>query len=623
MNTVKDNFISSKDMITITSGSFGEGLEMRGSDFDVMHVSTSTEVIEDEKTRLHPSILLRMETDDVKPGFTQLVLKSNSFQIFQHCEVHNGKHYVSSTLFKHYLLDNKDDEKDDYIIHGPCLADKAGQFDSLFCFQCKTWISQASQWISRSNNSWPSYNVKQSILKHGVLFVPIGVKGSPTEDIEWRISFSVGEKMLVSTFTHAQLLCYALMKILLKDVIASYTECADLLCSYFVKTIIFWVSEELPKSVWKPENLIDCFMHCFSRLIYCVNYSVCLHYFIPENNMFEYKIEGRTREILLNKLYTLQSYGWRCVLFSDQLSNFHVSIRMNHIKPHKLHAIEVAKTLSSKLTFISNVLKEPYAKKTTYSYKRKIHQIVCCDQTSLKYIYTYYLSVSCARFAQAIPLDSTRSNKHQYKQYNSCLCNLLQNVYHDSVSGWLMIASFFYKTKQYNKALHILEYSLSKCTPEKLYYFMDMSDSHYQLLELKSFQEKSIVRLWKTMLVDFIKFDRNSCLIPNELQMEVENGPCNISSIVYAYFLKLLCHYHFNDVRQYQDCLTTLILVADTYCIEKIEEFQVRYYNILGIAFQLLGDHNAARIAFKQSFEISPSHIFNTSYKRLSLMTSL
>ncbi|XP_052078044.1 nucleotidyltransferase MB21D2-like [Mytilus californianus] len=162
------------------------------------------------------------------------------------------------------------------------------------CLHCTTWISQASQWITRSNNSWPSYNVKQSILKHGVLFVPIGVKGSPKEDIEWRISFSVGEKFLINTLTH--------------NIIGIYTECENLLCSYFLKTIIFWISEELPQSIWKPENLIHCFMRCFRRLIYSVDYSVCLHYFIPENNMFENKIEGRAREILLEKLYTLHIY---------------------------------------------------------------------------------------------------------------------------------------------------------------------------------------------------------------------------------------------------------------------------------------------------------------------------
>ncbi|XP_052078277.1 uncharacterized protein LOC127716191 [Mytilus californianus] len=305
INTVRDNFTSGKEFIIITSGSFGEGLEMRGSDLDIMYLEKVLKVYEKIKTYNSDDVYLTMETDDVKVKITQLQIEHmDPLFLSILCEERNGKHYFSSALFKQETL-----RKTSGVLHGPCLSNKTGTYDQALCLHCTTWISQASQWITRSSNAWPSYNVKQSILKHGVLFVPIGVKGSPKEDIEWRISFSVGEKFLINTFTHTQLICYALLKILLKDVLETYTECRELLCSYFLKTIIFWISEELPQSIWKPKNLINCFMRCFSRLIYNVEYSVCLHYFIQENNMFENKIEGRAREILLEKLYNLHSYG--------------------------------------------------------------------------------------------------------------------------------------------------------------------------------------------------------------------------------------------------------------------------------------------------------------------------
>lgn len=57
-------------------------------------------------------------------------------------------------------------------------------------------------WIRRQNNGWPTTDVKQSIVQYGVLFVPIGVKGSKHEELEWRISFSVGEKFLVFLYTY-------------------------------------------------------------------------------------------------------------------------------------------------------------------------------------------------------------------------------------------------------------------------------------------------------------------------------------------------------------------------------------------------------------------------------------
>ena len=44
MNAVMDSVSSDKDLTEITSGSFGEGLEMRGSDIDMMKVLHGFEV---------------------------------------------------------------------------------------------------------------------------------------------------------------------------------------------------------------------------------------------------------------------------------------------------------------------------------------------------------------------------------------------------------------------------------------------------------------------------------------------------------------------------------------------------------------------------------------------------
>ncbi|XP_076072025.1 cyclic GMP-AMP synthase-like receptor 2 [Mytilus galloprovincialis] len=538
MNSARDNATSGEFQTVITSGSFGEGLDMKGSDLDMMYVSKHIEVYEYLKPRLSPNITyLSMRTDDVKPGFTHLLVEKSDDQYFsKNCEEHNGIQYVSSSLYKQHMISKAIVQRQ--VIHGPCISDEQGTYDLAYCLHCKTWISPAEQWIRRSsNNSWPSKDVKRSIVKHGVLFVPIGVKGSPKEDKEWRISFSVGEKLLIHCFTHTQLLCYALLKILLKDVIDTYQECKDLLCSYFLKTIMLWISEELPQSVWKPQNLIPCFLRCLSRLVYCVEYSICLNYFIPENNMFENRIEGQAREIMLEKLHFLYGYGWRCILFSDQVSDFHVSIRMAHIEPNVFHDFEVQKTLKSPLLYMSNLLiTSSEVEKEMY---RGIQQIISCENSFNKYLFAYYLSIQKSLLAQLILLNSTKSsNKDHYNLYNSCVCSLLQNIYHDAISGWLMLASLFYQTKQYSKALHLVRYTLLKSTREKLLHSIDMSDIHSRFLNLPLSVRKSIVQLRKLMLLDDLRFIKRSVLIPNELRMEVRHEPHHISSVAYAYFLK-------------------------------------------------------------------------------------
>ncbi|CAC5414218.1 unnamed protein product [Mytilus coruscus] len=59
MNSVRDNLSSDKCWTTITSGSLGEGLDMKDSDLDIMLIMKCFEA---------------MVTEDTKPGYTQLRL---------------------------------------------------------------------------------------------------------------------------------------------------------------------------------------------------------------------------------------------------------------------------------------------------------------------------------------------------------------------------------------------------------------------------------------------------------------------------------------------------------------------------------------------------------------------
>jgi hypothetical protein len=215
LNTINDNLFHSKEITQITSGSSGEGLEMKGSDVDVMLVFKDVNVYEDINSALVNSAetCVAMEMDDTNLGFSRLrLLRCNNVVIFKMCKKVGKSLYLSSQLCKSMFIGIYSPVN---VVHGPCLSDQDGFVDIAFTLHSRQWISIANQWVTRSNCSWPSGDVKSQIIEHGVLFVPIGSKGSQNEDIEWRISFSVGEKLLIYSFTHTQLLCYALMKILI------------------------------------------------------------------------------------------------------------------------------------------------------------------------------------------------------------------------------------------------------------------------------------------------------------------------------------------------------------------------------------------------------------------------
>ncbi|XP_071142023.1 uncharacterized protein [Mytilus edulis] len=229
--TVKDIGENTNSLTSISSGSKAEGLDLKGSDFDQMYVFEPFRIFESlNDVHYDPdNVPLVMDTNDIKPGFAKLKLVDKSWLdivvISDWFETVGEETYISSKRFR------EQDLSDGMIIHGSCHSTTDGEYNLAICFVCKKWITPARQWIHRSRTTWPHYTLITSAVKYGVLFVPIGCKDSPNEDFQWRVSFSVTEKLLIHFFTHSQLLCYALMKIILKDIIKP--RHGDLLCSYF------------------------------------------------------------------------------------------------------------------------------------------------------------------------------------------------------------------------------------------------------------------------------------------------------------------------------------------------------------------------------------------------------
>ena len=480
------------------------------------------------------------------------------------------------------------------VVHGPCVSDKDGYTDMALALQSRQWISIANQWITRSNCSWPSSDVKSQIIDHGVLFVPIGSKGSKNEHIEWRISFSVGEKLLIYSFTQTQLLCYALMKILIKDVVNRDSGCKDLICSFYIKNIIFWVSEETSLSIWRPENFISCFMRCLRRLIYCLEYGICLHYFIPKINMFENKIEEQERQLLLGHLNALWSYGWRSVLLSEQLYTFPV------LQHHIYSNAEVKAGYIARILCFVDV-------RFTGEFDIKSYHKAVRQSRKLKSFFRYFMSMICNNVVQRKPVVSVNRNKDKYKQYRRHLCYLTQNIHHDAVSGWLMLASFYYKIKQYNTALYITSYALSKCTPGKVYNQDNLTEWQYELIKKRTVQSLGIVNILKLLRVRLVRFTPQSTLIPEELELEVVNNLHFLPPVAYSHFLQFLCHVHLHNVNQCYNSLRDLQLtISEDYFIS-CEMDRSNSYNCLGVAYQRIGKRALAERAFRQAIEIDPT----------------
>ena len=108
-------------------------------------------------------------------------------------------------------------------IHGPAHrydidgAKCKTTYDNVGCIHYDVWPNSANSFITRrKQNNWPSNSMLANIKSQCCDVAPVGHHDSKNKDIQWRISFP-GERSLLLDLTDVQILCYALIKIILKE----------------------------------------------------------------------------------------------------------------------------------------------------------------------------------------------------------------------------------------------------------------------------------------------------------------------------------------------------------------------------------------------------------------------
>ncbi|VDI57545.1 Hypothetical predicted protein [Mytilus galloprovincialis] len=232
-----------------------------------MYVDDVLNVTQIERNIKHPvqrsECVIEIDTDH--PGFTRLRLiaggKRQHFFVSQESVVNTQTGiYLSATNFLNRMRQIHKEE-----IHGPCLSNRDQTVDIAYCLRSKYLPYNAMPWILRYRRKWPPNVIIDRIKHYGCLLVPIGPKTLPDCNLLWRISFSVAEKQLVHSFNFTQLLCYGLLKLTLKRIVNTHDVGKDLLCSYFVKTALFWVSEEVDIDTFQLPKLSFCFTLCMNN----------------------------------------------------------------------------------------------------------------------------------------------------------------------------------------------------------------------------------------------------------------------------------------------------------------------------------------------------------------------
>ena len=617
------------------TGSQAEGLVLPGSDVDFMidinniYDIDVSESLQDlvQSTRANKFLIV---ADNVPPAFVRLKPCRVGYPILLYSlENMGGSAFLSSQRFIALLYAYDTEEAplellDEYYFHtrkiqGPSLEawnPYGGEgIDNVYSIRCNFWPTTATEWKERRRQySWPAMQDKEHIVQFGCHLVSIGHPLSSSKSIEWRLSFSIAERILVWSFNHTQMQCYAVMKLILKEFVK--VKCTQqnkgVLCSYFVKTFLFWKYETTNPSFWQAVNLQECLMYLFQEFYTCILDGVLRHYFIPRFNLLEIKLTPDAQNELLTHFRELIEGGismiGRCATLAGVWSKFCQSRERNKIQEHmrEIQNLRILDNDNCTITMLSGhvfgsvIPFNPTKERISYE-----NFLVAIDRamkdssgSPLPSLTKRFLFVSMNN--EILKLSS--QNKSRYKS----LKILDTNRYgFDITSSKLWLATFLLRQGDYHGSLQKINEALSSIPPYALFIRACTEPNLKDKLFYKDMQHNTnaIRRAKNAWLID-IHIDKKKCpFVPRAIQIELMHCDprvgIRISPFTYAYFLMFLCYYSLGQDDKIDHSLSELMetIIDRKRCHIGIHTA----YNISGHCLLLIGQIEMARNLFLKS----------------------
>ncbi|XP_056013678.1 uncharacterized protein LOC130052533 [Ostrea edulis] len=610
-----------KGLRKMLSGSRKEGFRFKSSDFDFMQWYLDHKVICEmsQSTFYHPPrhTLIYMETSDTPPGFArlQLLTPSNKEIVMSSLLERNNTEYISCSLLRmrlHQALKGFNPAIEGENLHGPChnYTYLSIETDFALCFHSRHWPLPALPWVDRClTRAWPSRSVLQSIIDVGFHLVPIANRQTHDNlDLEWRISFSQAEQKLVYSMNHCQFLCYGIMKIILKEVISD-----ELLCSYFMKTILFWRIQESSSTLWLPSTLLQHVWFCFKSLMQCVYTGYLPNFFIPENNMFAGKVVGAQQKFLYQKLERFYKMGVAFLLHSPTLreilipavsdpyfvmptgerylkSEIDIDIAFDGGSFSCRSMVVVSDFLSNMIHL--NVIDQLFSTCQNVVFHNMLISVLESTSMSLK--------AQCLFVSKRKRYTIDRSIIHMLDLVSKLGC----------LSDGLYLALYLYDTGRYQTALAVTDTVKQRLSQSHIMYYDTVDRQRYS----EAVGGQSMLTKFRKAWARDISFNANFTFI-EELRLEQEVCKMNglgylyLSPFVTVHMLSVLCHYRLGNRSQYLQALTdlhTLLLYDDgRYALLYTRDLS---WQILGICQHVVGDLHGALQSYQESLRQIPRH---------------
>ena len=637
------------------TGSKAEGLDLPGSDDDYMidineiYDIEVSESIQDLVWSSRRNKLLII-TDNVPPAFA--MLKCITLQnplLLRSAVPMNNESYISSQQFMSSSPWLQSEKTETRRIQGPSVevwdkyadTSESGD-DNVPSIRCKSWPTSAAEWKDRPRHyGWPSRRDKEYIEQFGCHLVPVGHPMSARKSLEWRLSFSIAERTLVWSFNHTQLQCYAVMKLILKEYVKA--KCAEkyksVLCSYFIKTFLFWQFETTDQSFWQVTNLTGCIMSLLYEFNICIRTGVLRHYFVSRFNLFEIKLtpDAKTQlsQIFDDIIQTNIAAIGQCHSLSGVFSNLIGTRDRRHreMREVDIHKHRILDNDGNTMTYVHKILFNIYYSELKTKFSSYDFLFAALDRLSIDR-YTTSLALfairRCCLLTLVRKLYSTSYLCNKYLHYLMTL--LIKNVYGTDIAmSELWLATFLLQQGDYCKSLKNVNDVLSSIPPYALYYsgIGITTDEDFKQLYIGRYCGRNtdiLLRAKKAWLFDMCITHSEYSFVPRAIQIELDHCDpdigVHISPFTYAYYVMFLCYHRLG---QYESRDRALRQLVDT--VNDRERCGLRRhhsFNIAGLCMLMAGYVEMARDMFLKSVRFTqPDPVidkYNAVYKYLSLM---
>ena len=553
-----------------------------------------------------------------------------------------GFPHLSSFLFTRESLQAENPE-DRYtrVIQGPSIETWSDEyddrsesgFDYVPSIHCPFWPRGAEEWLHRPRRcGWPTPTDITQIKDFGCHLVAVGYPLSSSKEMEWRISFSIAERILVWSFNHVQIQCYAVMKIILKEFIK--LRCSPpnyVLCSYFIKTFLFWKFEVTESTFWRADNFRACISFLMVEFTKCIRDRELPHYFFPSFNLLSVKLTREAQRELLLILETAIEHDIAILRECNTLRK--VWSRFTTTDGNINHVMRIMK----KTNIVRNdecLMHHAYRCYGLYSMLTRPSSDPSRVTRAVTHLTTGILA---GRFRTSLaPLvlryHVLMSNIPHRVTGNRDAYKLGRLAHSDAASFDISTCKLWYAMvllmrTDYAACLRTVNDVLSRIPPYALYMSHHLlssreSASLYEHLYLQS--DADVMERLSTSWLRDLYFEKDMLYninLPSAVRVELsvcdDIVGVHISPFVFAYYLMFLCHH---ELHQYDDRDRALRLLVDTLYNPEQSGQPYHSLNIAGHCLLLAGRRDRAREMFLRSYQSTqgrPQHKYNSAAQRI------